>query len=100
MQPSNRPPGAAVGMAAPELEPTEWVNSQPFRLADLRERVMLVEFWTFDCVNCQRVAPALAQWHQAYAARGLVIVGVHTPEFPHERELRHVRAAMRQFGIE
>ena len=99
LSPSNRQPSAAVGTAAPELAPTEWVNSQPFRLADLRGRVALVEFWTFDCVNCQHVVPALAQWHQMYSPRGLVIVGVHTPEFRHERELSNVRAALQQFGI-
>lgn len=96
---ANRQPSVAVGTAAPELAPTEWVNCQPFHLADLRGRVALVEFWTFDCVNCQRVVPALAQWHQAYRPRGLVIAGVHTPEFPHERELANVRVAMQQFGI-
>jgi thiol-disulfide isomerase/thioredoxin len=100
VQPTNRQPSVGVGTAAPELEPTAWVNSQPFRLADVRGRVVLVEFWTFDCVNCQRVLPALAQWHQAYAARGLVIVGVHTPEFRHERELPNVQAAVQQFGIQ
>ncbi len=100
VQPSNRPPGAVVGMAAPELEPTEWVNSLPFRLADLRGRVALVEFWTFDCVNCQHVIPALVQWHRTYAPRGLVVVGVHTPEFRHERELMNVQAAMQRFGID
>lgn len=99
MHPSNKPPSVGVGTAAPELEATEWVNGQPFRLADLRGRVTLVEFWTFDCINCQRVIPALVQWHQVYAPRGLVIVGVHTPEFRHERELVNVRAAMQQMGI-
>ena len=97
--PSNRQPSAGVGTAAPELAPTGWVNSQPFRLADLRGRVTLVEFWTIDCINCQRVLPALVQWHHAYAPRGLVIVGVHTPEFRHERELPNVQAAVQQFGI-
>ncbi|HEY7349817.1 MAG TPA: redoxin domain-containing protein [Ktedonobacterales bacterium] len=100
MQPSNRQPSVGVGTAAPELEPTDWVNCQPFRLVDLRGRVTLVEFWTFDCINCQRVLPALMQWHHAYAARGLVIVGVHTPEFRHERELSNVQAAVQQYGIQ
>ncbi len=100
MLPSNRQPSAGVGMAAPELEPTGWINSQPFRLADLRGRVTLVEFWTFDCINCQQVLPALLQWHQTYAPRGLVIVGVHTPEFLHEREPANVQAAVQRFGIQ
>lgn len=99
MQPADRQSSVGVGMPAPELVPTEWVNSQPFRLADLRGWVTLVEFWTFDCVNCQRVVPALVQWHQTYTPRGLMIIGVHTPEFRHERELSNVRAAMQQLGI-
>ena len=100
MLPSNRQPSAGVGMAAPELEPTDWVNSQPFRLADVRGRVTLVEFWTYDCINCQRVIPTLIQWHQTYAARGLLIVGVHTPEFPHEGDVRNVRGAVQNLGIQ
>jgi len=98
--PSNKPASVGVGMAAPELEPTGWINSQPFRLADLRGRVVLVEFWTFDCINCRNVMPALLQWQQVYAPRGLVIVGVHTPEFRHEREINNVQAAVRELGIQ
>ncbi len=100
MIPSNKPASVGVGMAAPELEPTDWLNSQPFRLADLRGRVVLVEFWTFDCINCRNVMPALLQWQQLYATRGLVIVGVHTPEFRHEREINNVQAAVRELGIQ
>jgi thiol-disulfide isomerase/thioredoxin len=99
MPSSHRQSSVGIGMAAPELEPTGWLNCQPFRLADLRGRVTLIEFWTFDCVNCQHVLPALLQWHQVYAPRGLVIVGVHTPEFRHEREVSNVEAAVQRFGI-
>ncbi len=98
-QQPQRPASVGVGMPAPELAPTGWLNSQPFRLADLRGRVTLVEFWTFDCVNCRNVLPALLQWHAAYAPRGLVIVGVHTPEFRHEREIENVRAAIQELRI-
>ena len=99
MLPSQRRPSVGVGTAAPELEPTGWINSQPFLLADLRGRVTLVEFWTFECVNCQRVLPALLEWHHAFAQSGLMIVGVHTPEFRHESEPANVEAAVQRFGI-
>jgi thiol-disulfide isomerase/thioredoxin len=96
---SNKPTNTSAGNLAPELEPTGWLNSSPFRLADLRGRVVLVEFWTFDCYNCRNVLPALLDWHRDYAPRGLVIVGVHTPEFRHDRETRNVQAALQRYGI-
>src|SRR5690348_203073 len=96
---SNKPTDAAIGSLAPELEPTGWLNSPPLRLADLRGRVTLLEFWTFDCINCRNVLPALLQWHRDYAMRGLVIIGIHTPEFRHEREAKNVQAAIQRFGI-
>ncbi len=96
---SNKPTSAAVGSLAPELAPTGWLNSPPLRLADLRGRVTLVEFWTFDCINCRNVLPALLQWYRDYAMRGLVIIGVHTPEFRHEYEINNVQEAIQRFGI-
>jgi thiol-disulfide isomerase/thioredoxin len=96
---SNKPNGPPVGSMAPELEPTGWLNSPPFRLSDLRGRVTLVEFWTFDCINCRNVLPALQQWYRDYALRGLVIIGVHTPEFRHEREVKNVQEAIQRLGI-
>ena len=96
---SNNPPGGTIGTPAPEWKPTGWLNSEPFRLADLRGYVALVEFWTFDCINCRNVLPAILQWYQTYAQRGLVIVGIHTPEFRHEREIKNVQAAIRELGI-
>ncbi len=96
--PSQRPQ-VGVGTPAPELSATDWLNSPPLRLADLRGRVTLIEFWTFDCVNCRNVYPALAQWHQAYAPQGLVVIGVHTPEFRHEREIKNVQEIIQQWRI-
>src|SRR5579859_506282 len=100
LDPSYKRPSVGVGTPAPELEATGWLNCQPFRLADLRGYVTLVEFWTFDCVNCQNVLPHVLQWHQLYGSRGLVIIGVHTPEFRHERELKNVQAVVQQTGIQ
>jgi thiol-disulfide isomerase/thioredoxin len=96
---SEKPTSAAVGSLAPELEPTGWLNSPPLRLADLRGRVTLVEFWTFDCINCRNVLPALLHWYRSYATRGLVIIGVHTPEFRHERDIKNVQAALENLGV-
>lgn len=97
---ASHPPALALGDTAPEFTGIEaWLNSPPLRLAELRGKVVLVDFWTYACVNCVRTLPALNRWHERYAAQGLVLVGVHTPEFPFERELDNVEAAIRRFEI-
>jgi thiol-disulfide isomerase/thioredoxin len=84
---------------APEILNDTWLNSQSLRLADLRGKVVMVEFWTFGCINCKRMMPYVRQWHDAYASEGLVIIGVHTPEFPYEKEINNVQAGMEQQGV-
>ena len=84
---------------APELSNDTWFNSAPLRLADLRGKVVMVEFWTYGCINCQHVIPALQGWHAAYADDGLVILGIHTPEFRYEAEPANVEAALAQYGV-
>lgn len=80
--------------AAPELQSAAWLNSdQPLRLAILRGKVVLVEFWTFGCINCIRTLPYVQGWHETYQDQGLVVVGMHFPEFNHERDLQNVVAA-------
>ena len=80
---------------APELTGiTAWINSEPLTMAGLRGRVVLVEFWTFGCINCIHVQPYVKAWSDRYAADGLVVVGVHTPELSYERDLDNVRAAV------
>lgn len=74
-----------------------WVNSQPLSTADLRGKVVLVDFWTYTCINWRRTMPYLRAWSEKYREHGLVIVGVHTPEFSFEKDLDNVRrAAMEQ----
>jgi len=79
---------------------TDWLNSEPLTRETLRGKVVLIDFWTYSCVNCLRTLPHLIAWHQNYADRGLVIVGVHTPEFEFETERSNVEAAVKKFGIE
>lgn len=68
-----------------------WFNSAPLALTQLRGKVVLVEFWTFGCYNCRNVMPYVNGWHERYAREGLVVVGVHTPEFAHEGDPKRVR---------
>jgi thiol-disulfide isomerase/thioredoxin len=76
-----------------------WINSQPLTIQGLRGQVVLVDFWTYTCVNCIRTFPYLKLWHARYADDGLVILGVHTPEFAFEKELNNVVQATRDNGI-
>ena len=80
---------------------TNWLNSEPLTIAELvaRNRVVLVDFWTYTCVNCVRTLPRLRQWHERYAAHGLTIIGVHAPEFDFEREPDNVAEAVARLGI-
>jgi thiol-disulfide isomerase/thioredoxin len=94
------PDAAAPAPEFTHASEAEWLNSKPLRLARLRGRVVLVEFWTYDCVNCRRTLPWLKAMHERYAEDGLIIVSVHTPEFDHERDPSKVRAAVRRLGID
>jgi thiol-disulfide isomerase/thioredoxin len=75
------------------------VNSAPLSMADLRGKVVLVDFWTYGCVNCVNTLPHVTELHAKYKDRGLVVVGVHTPEFPFERSASNVQAALKRHGI-
>jgi cytochrome c biogenesis protein CcdA/thiol-disulfide isomerase/thioredoxin len=86
---------------APNFHPAgDWFNSKPLTVAGLRGKVVLVDFWTYSCVNCLRTLPHLEAWDAAYRKRGLVIVGVHTPEFAFEHVASNVGAAIERLGIE
>ena len=90
-----------VGPQAPDFTGiTGWVNSRPLALQELRGKVVLVDFWTFSCINCQRTIPVLRTWWQRYQAAGLVIVGVHSPEFDFEKDPGNVRRAVKELGVE
>ncbi len=86
---------------APELTNDTWLNvDAPLRLADLHGKVVIVEMWTFGCINCQHVIPSLKDWHSKYAGQGLVIIGNHYPEFSYEEDLDNVKDAIAREGIE
>jgi cytochrome c biogenesis protein CcdA/thiol-disulfide isomerase/thioredoxin len=85
---------------APPLHPDgAWINSSPFTLAQQRGKVVLVDFWTYSCINCLRTLPHLESWYARYHHKGLEIVGVHTPEFAFEHVASNVRAAVKRLGI-
>lgn len=84
----------------PELRDVSgWVNTEPFTLESLRGQVVLVDFWTYTCINCIRTLPYLKDWHDKYADQGLAIVGVHTPEFDFEKDHENVKMAVAEHGL-
>lgn len=89
----------AAGIKAPDITNSTWLNSEPLRFVDLKGKVVLVEFWTLGCYNCRNVEPYVKQWHQQYAEQGFVVIGVHSPEFLHEREVENVKRYMKEHGI-
>ena len=100
---------APSGAALPDYGPApefqgiaHWLNTpgdKPLTLASLRGKVVLVDFWTYSCINCLRTLPHLRSWYAAYHSKGLEIVGVHTPEFAFEHELGNVRTAINDLGV-
>lgn len=77
-----------------------WLQSPPLNPAGLRGKVVLVDFWTFGCVNCQRALPAVRDWARRYRDDGLVVIGVHAPEFAFERDRGNVERAVRRMGLD
>jgi cytochrome c biogenesis protein CcdA/thiol-disulfide isomerase/thioredoxin len=89
---------------APQLAPSleggvTWLNSPPLTMEQLRGKVVLIDFWTYSCINCLRALPYVEAWAEKYRDRGLVVIGVHAPEFAFERDLGNVRRAVRDLGV-
>ena len=78
---------------------TLWLNSSPLTDTQLRGKVVLVDFWTYSCINCLRTLPYLKAWNEKYRAQGLIIIGVHAPEFAFEKDPHNVENAVRELGI-
>ena len=85
--------------AAPELATGDWINSEPLKLKELRGRVVLIEFWTFGCYNCRNTLPFIKGWDERYRAKGLTVIGVHSPEFDDERNIETLRREVASLGI-
>ncbi|MDR5806263.1 thioredoxin family protein [Caballeronia sp. LZ001] len=91
----------ANGANAPDFKGIDnWFNSAPLDLKQLRGKVVLVEFWTFDCINCAHTLPYVKDLHARYRDKGLVVVGVHSPEYGFERDTGNLRKAIVRNGIE
>ena len=89
----NKPPTADLSGA------TAWINSPPLTLTSLQGKVVVIDFWTYSCINCLRTLPYIKAWNEKYKDSGLVIIGVHTPEFPFEKDESNVRKAVRDLGV-
>jgi cytochrome c biogenesis protein CcdA/thiol-disulfide isomerase/thioredoxin len=84
----------------PELTgAVSWLNSAPLTKADLKGKVVVIDFWTYSCINCLRTLPYVKAWAEKYKDNGLVVIGVHTPEFGFEKELKNVQNAVKDLGI-
>jgi len=77
----------------------DWLNSKPLTLNDLKGKVVLVDFWTYTCINCIRTLPYVEKWYEKYKDNGFVVVGVHTPEFEFEKDTDNVKKAIKDFGL-
>ncbi|HVE10426.1 MAG TPA: thioredoxin family protein [Paraburkholderia sp.] len=89
------------GANAPDFTGIDtWLNSAPLDLKQLRGKVVLVDFWTFDCINCAHTLPYVKDWHARYREKGLVIVGVHTPEYAFEHDTGNLKNAIKRYGID
>ena len=85
---------------APDFNNTNWLNTVPLTLASLRGTVVMMEFWTFECINCQNVLPYIKQMYADYKAKGFTIVSMHDPEFETEKNWDNVKDAVKRYGIE
>jgi thiol-disulfide isomerase/thioredoxin len=88
------------GEAAPALMAKGWINSPPLTPAKLKGKVVLYDFWTYSCVNCVRTIPYVRSWYDRYKSDGLVVIGVHSPEFDFEKVHSNVRAAVKKLGVD
>src|SRR3989338_6494660 len=85
---------------APDFRGIEhWLNTEPLTINDLKGKVILVDFWTYSCINCIRTLPYITQWDEKYRDKGLVIIGVHTPEFKFEEKTENVQEALTKYNI-
>lgn len=92
-------PAPLTGPLRALLGAKQWLNTEPLQASDLQGKVVLVNFWTYSCINCLRSLPYVRAWAETYKERGLVVVGVHTPEFAFEKDAGNVRKALANLGV-
>lgn len=78
---------------------TKWLNSDPLTMEQLKGKVVLIDFWTYSCINCIRTLPYVTKWYDTYKDQGFVVIGVHAPEFAFEKETENVKTAIKRYGI-
>ena len=91
-----------VGVIAPELTGKVWLNlpsGKTLSLASRKGKVTILHFWTYGCINCRRNLPAYDRWHKRFASKGVVVIGIHSPETEGERDLANVTRKVKEFGI-
>jgi len=93
-------PARSGDITMPAAAATEWLNSAPLTAADLRGKVVVIQFWTYTCINWRRTLPYIRAWDAKYRAQGLVVIGVHTPEFDFEKNVDNVRSALGEMHID
>lgn len=86
-------------MQSPEIVGDVWLGSKPFTKEDLKGKLVLVDFWTYSCVNCLRTIPYLKMWRDEYKDKGFLIIGIHTPEFDFEKNPKNVEKAIKDLGV-
>ncbi|WP_133139836.1 cytochrome c biogenesis protein CcdA [Legionella genomosp. 1] len=92
--------GLPVSYPTPQIVGvSHWINSPAVTLESLKGKVVLVDFWTYSCINCIRTLPYIENWYQKYNKEGLVVIGIHAPEFGFEQQLNNVKEAVRKFGL-
>lgn len=89
----------SINVQAPEVNATTWINSPPLSMESLKGRVVLVDFWDYTCVNCIRTLPYVKEWHKRYSKDGLIVIGVHAPEFFFAKDRRNVEQAVKNFDL-
>lgn len=89
-----------LGKAPEFIGISSWLNSDPLTMAQLKGKVVLIDFWTYSCINCIRTLPNVTSWYTNYKEKGFVVIGVHAPEFAFEKDTRNVALAMKRFNIE
>jgi thiol-disulfide isomerase/thioredoxin len=97
---AQHPEDVFVGQKAPELKDSSiWINTEPLTLSSLKGKVVLIDFWAFDCPYCAEALPHVKEWHEKYAKDGLVVIGVHVPRIDYEKEVPKIREAVKKKGI-